>query len=739
MNTYTMRNLKLLLLFFFSTVISAEAQQDLKVGLILSGGGAKGIAHVGVLKEIERAGVRIDYIGGTSMGAIVGGLYACGYKASQLEEMLATTNLADVINDKFDRDVMSFDAKEDASRYAITLPIVKGRIQFPLSLSKGQHVYDMFVQLMHEQRNTHDFSTLPIPFYCVATDINTGEKTVLDKGYLPLAVNASSALPTLFSPVQVEDRMLIDGGIVDNYPIDEMLSKGMDVIIGVDVQTNVSSTDETSTLSEVATRIASFQTRKQMASKKAKTHIYIRPEMDDFNILSFDKKNEIMAQGVLAGQKARPQLQILAKNQQPRVKELKEIPSSFQLDRLLVGTTPNYKANYLLGKLRLKSKNTYSFRKLKEGMSNLAATQNFDAFRYILKTENEKEVLKMTPPETKHTTLFRGSLHYDKLIGALALVNLTKKHAFLKNDELSLDLMLGAYFQYALSYFIDKGEFWSVGLSAKQHQFDTAAQVVFNTAPFAFSNSTNTRVLVQKNTLFVQTLFREEVVLGVGLAHQHNVFKTNVFDTQTDRFLYADNADYYSTLGSLKVDTRDDKFYPKKGAFFDGDINYYFSKKSSLEDNNFTSFLIAKANMGATLPLDSKYTLMFSTSGGFTVGDAASSAFDYAFGGYGNAPVLNYQTFIGLPQQYAVGNSFVKAETTVDYEFTPNHHLKMMLNAGIVSDDIFKTGQWKSGIDYYSAGVAYGLETFAGPLELTAAYSPQFGRLLFHVNIGWQF
>ena len=284
-------------------VISAQAQQDLKVGLILSGGGAKGIAHVGVLKEIERAGVRIDYIGGTSMGAIVGGLYACGYTASQLEEMLLSTNLNGVISDKFDRDVMSFDAKEDASRYAITLPIVKGRIQFPLSLSKGQNVYAMFVQLMHEQRNTQDFSKLPIPFYCVATDINTGEKTVLDKGYLPLAVNASSALPTLFSPVKVEDRMLIDGGIIDNYPIDEMLSKGMDVIIGVDVQTNISSTDETSTLSEVLSRIASFQTRKQMASKKAKTQIHIRPELDAFNILSFDNQKEIMAQGVLAGKR----------------------------------------------------------------------------------------------------------------------------------------------------------------------------------------------------------------------------------------------------------------------------------------------------------------------------------------------------------------------------------------------------------------------------------------------------
>ncbi|MDA9201458.1 patatin-like phospholipase family protein [Flavobacteriaceae bacterium] len=719
--------------------ICVQAQQDLKVGLILSGGGAKGIAHVGVLKEIERAGVRIDYIGGTSMGAIVGGLYACGYTASQLEEMLTSTNLIDIINDKFDRDVMSFDAKEDASRYAITLPIVKGRIQFPLSLSKGQHVYDMFVQLMHEQRNTQDFSKLPTPFYCVATDINTGEKTVLDKGYLPLAVNASSALPTLFSPVHVEGRMLIDGGIVDNYPIDEMLSKGMDVIIGIDVQTNARTTDETSTLSEMLTRIGSFQTQKQMASKEEKTQIYIRPELDAFNILSFDKQKEILAQGVLAGQKARPQLLALAKNQQPRVKEQKDIPPSFQLDNLLVATTPNYKTNYLLGKLRLKSKNTYSFKKLKEGMSNLAATQNFDAFRYSLKTENGKEVLRMTPPETKHTTLFRGALHYDKLIGALALVNLTKKHAFLKNDEISLDVMLGAYFQYAFSYFIDKGKFWSVGLSAKQHQFNTTAPVSVNTDKLAINKPTNTRILVQKNTWFVQTLFREEVVLGAGLAHQHNVFKTNLFDTQTARFLYADNADYYSALGYLKVDTRDDKFYPRRGGFFEGDINYYFSEKSSREDIMFTPFLIAKANMGATFPLDSKWALLLSTSGGFTVGDTTSSAFDFTFGGYGNAPVLNYQTFIGLPQQHVAGNSFVKAETTIDYEFTPKHHLKMILNGGIVSTDIFKTGQWKRGIDYYSAGITYGLETFAGPIEFTTAYSPQFSRLLLHVNIGWQF
>ena len=170
--------------------------------------------------------------------------------------------------------------------------------------------------------------------------------------------------------------------------------------------------------------------------------------------------------------------------------------------------------------------------------------------------------------------------------------------------------MLGAYFQYSFSYFIDKGEFWSVGLSSIQHQFDTAAPVSLSTDQFVMNKSTNTRVLVQKNTWYVQTLFKEEVVLGAGLAHQHNVFKTNLFDTQTARFLYADKADYYSALGYLKVDTRDDKFYPNKGGFFEGNINYYFSEKSSREDNVFTPFWIAKANMGATFPLDSKWVLL---------------------------------------------------------------------------------------------------------------------------------
>lgn len=707
---------------------------------MLSGGGAKGMAHVGVLKEIERAGVRIDYIGGTSMGAIVGGLYACGYSATQLEQILYTIDLNAIISDNFARTAKSFDIKEDDERYAITLPVVKGKIQFPLSLSKGQNTYNLLVQLMHEQRNIHDFSNLPIPFYCIATDINTGEKVLLEKGFLPLAINASSALPTIFSPVKVDDHVLIDGGVADNYPIDEMLQKEVDVIIGVDTQVDIASSDSPKTFSEVLVRIGSFRTEKAMVPKKAKTDIHIRPEVHDFNMLSFSDQEAIVKKGEEAGKSVFLQLKELAAKQKPSARPHTKIPDSFELDVLSISNTPNYKHNYLLGKIRLKPNKRYSFKKLKDGMMNLAATQNFDAFRYTLTTKNNSETLALTLPEAPHTTLFRAGIHYDDLVGASALVNLTQKRVLTKNDEASMDLIFGDYFRYAFSYFIDKGVFWSIGLSATLNQFDTKAPFTVGMfgSPTTF-RAQSTHGLVQKNSLYAQTLFREEMVLGVGISHQKNNFKTNLFYPGSGRFLYTDNADYYSAKGYLKVDTRNNAYYPKKGSFFDGSMEYFFSQKTIESFGDFTPFLVGKAQMGYSFSPHKKWSFSINTMGGFTIKNPNTPTFDFMLGGYGNTPVLNYQPFVGLPQQHIGGDSFVKGEVVMDYEWLSRHHLRLLLHLGIVKTDIFSTAQWAKKPDFFGTGLAYGLETFAGPLEITAAYSPQFGKLLYHASFGWRF
>jgi len=739
MNTYTAKHLSCLLFCYFFFLASSQPK-DVKVGLILSGGGAKGMAHVGVLKEIERAGVRIDYIGGSSMGAIVGGLYACGYSAAQLEQMLYTFDLNAIISDGFDRTAKSFETKADDERYAITLPMVKGKIQFPLSLSKGQNTYNLLVQLMHEQRNIYDFSKLPIPFYCIATDINSGEKVLLEKGFLPLAVNASSALPTIFSPVKVNDRLLIDGGVADNYPIDEMLQKEVDVIIGVDTQGYIASSVSPKTFSEVLVRIGSFRNEHTMPPKKAKTSIYIRPEVHDYSMLSFSESKAIVKKGEDAGKAAFSQLKQLAKQQKPVDRPPKKIPDSFHLDKLSVSESPNYNKNYLLGKIRLKPNDTYRFKKLQDGMTNLAATHNFDAFRYTLNTQNGIETLTVDLSEAKHTTFFRGGLHYDDLMGGSALVNLTHKHALIKNDEASLDLIFGEYFRYAFSYFIDKGVFWSIGLSATLNQFDTKAPFTVGKfgSPTTFQ-AQSTHGLVQKNTLYAQTLFREEMVLGVGISHQKNNFKTNVFNPESGRFLYVDNADYYSAKGYLKVDTRNNAYYPKKGGFFDGSMEYFFSQKTVESFGNFTPFLVGKAQMGYSFSPHIKWAFSLNAMGGFTIKNPNTPTFDFMFGGYGNTPVLNYQPFVGLPQQHIGGDSFVKGEVIMDYEWLSRHHLRLLLHLGIVNNAIFSTKQWAKKPDFFGTGLAYGLETFAGPLEITTAYSPQFGKLVYHASFGWRF
>lgn len=214
---------KLLILLLLPTFMLAQNQP--KVGLVLSGGGAKGIAHIGILKELEKAGVQIDYIGGTSMGSIVGGLYASGYTAKQIEEAVLETNFIDLLQDKVSRRQKPFFNKEHGEKYAVSLPIKKGSLGLPLGLSKGQNVLNFLTELLAPVDDITDFSKLPIPFYCIGTNIETGEEEVLENGSLPLALRASAAFPSLLNPVDIDNKLLVDGGVVNNFPVDVMKRK----------------------------------------------------------------------------------------------------------------------------------------------------------------------------------------------------------------------------------------------------------------------------------------------------------------------------------------------------------------------------------------------------------------------------------------------------------------------------------------------------------------------------------
>jgi len=281
----------LLLFTVFSLRAQRGAEQDIKVGVVLSGGGAKGLAHVGVLKVLEEAGIRIDYIAGTSMGAIVGGLYASGYSATQLDSIFRTIDFNKIIQDELPRKAKTFYEKEASEKYAISLPFDNFKLSLPQSISKGQNTYNLLIRLLEHVADTDDFTKLPIPFFCIATDIEKAEQVILETGFLPEAISASGALPTLFKPVTLGDKILIDGGVLNNYPVNELRDKGVDIIIGIDVQDSLRKRDKLTTAPDIFLQINNYLTIKEMEGKRDNTDVYIRPDIKDFNLVDFNQRS----------------------------------------------------------------------------------------------------------------------------------------------------------------------------------------------------------------------------------------------------------------------------------------------------------------------------------------------------------------------------------------------------------------------------------------------------------------
>ncbi|MGB5227897.1 MAG: patatin-like phospholipase family protein, partial [Eudoraea sp.] len=466
--------LTFILCFGLSRAQNIKPDQPIKVGLVLSGGGAKGMAHIGALKVIEEAGITIDYIGGTSMGAIVGALYASGYSANELDSLFRQADFSDLIQDNLPRGAKTFYEKEDSERYALTLPFNKFKISFPKAISGGQKIYNELVRLLYHVKDVNDFNKLPIPFFCIATNMETGTEVLLNKGYLPEAVMASGTFPSLFEPAEVDGLILIDGGVLNNYPIMEVKQLGADIVIGVDVQHGLRDRESLKSATDILLQINNFRTIDDMKEKVKETDIYIRPDVDDFSVMDFDLAEAIIESGNLAGLEHFETLKELAEKQKSIRKNVKNIEpkDSIFINKLVIEGNISYSRAYVKGKLRIDLPAKTTFQKLQQGVSNLAATNNFTSIRYELVSDEVGEELILKLRENPNKGYLRLGVHYDDLYKTAALVNLTKKNLFMKDDVASIDLALGDNIRYNFQYYVDKGSYWSFGVNSRLNDFD---------------------------------------------------------------------------------------------------------------------------------------------------------------------------------------------------------------------------------------------------------------------------
>ncbi|MDH5617308.1 MAG: patatin-like phospholipase family protein [Gammaproteobacteria bacterium] len=288
-----------------------------RVGLVLGGGGARGAAHIGVLKELERLQIPVDAIAGTSMGAIVGGLYSIGMSADELEELVGSLDWAVALSDRPNREYLDFRRKQDDSEVPIDFELgLRGtELVLPQGAIQGQKLDMLLRELTLGVSHIESFDDLPIPFRAVASDIERGEIWVMDKGDLAQSIRASMSVPGVFSPVRIDDRLLVDGGLVGNLAVHVMQEMGVDIIIAVDVEFPLYLIDELDSVLTISEQMLTILIRKEtlrQIERLGDEDILIRPELGTFASTNFDGIVEAIEPGVIAARNQEDKLRALA-------------------------------------------------------------------------------------------------------------------------------------------------------------------------------------------------------------------------------------------------------------------------------------------------------------------------------------------------------------------------------------------------------------------------------------------
>ena len=308
------RLLSCLLLCLIPMALFAVEKPQPKIGLVLSGGAARGLAHVGVLKALEEQGIRVDAIAGTSMGAVIGGLYASGYKIDELEKLALDIDWQEALSDDPPREDIPFRRKQDDRDFLVRQKLSfrdDGSLGLPLGVIQGQNLSLLLESLLAHSSDIRDFDKLPIPFRAVATDIVNGDKVVFRKGHLPQVIRASMSIPAVFAPVEINGQLLVDGGMVDNIPVDVAREMGVDRVIVVDIGTPLRPRKQLTTVFDILNQSTTLMTRSNSEVQLASLtpdDILIQPALSAIGATDFGRSQDIISAGYRATQALAPRL-----------------------------------------------------------------------------------------------------------------------------------------------------------------------------------------------------------------------------------------------------------------------------------------------------------------------------------------------------------------------------------------------------------------------------------------------
>jgi NTE family protein len=689
-----------------------------KVGIVFSGGGAKGFAHIGVLKVLEEINMPIDYITGTSMGALVGGLYSIGYSPEFMQDLVLNLNWGELFTDEIRRRYMPMEEKYWDGQFLISLPFKSGQLRLPAGLVAGQHISMLLSNLTWDYHDVGDFDRLPIPFACVATDLETGEAHVMRSGTLSESIRASISIPTIFTPIRVDGRTLVDGGVVRNLPVSDALNMGADIVIGVNVSDGLKFADSLRTIIDIMDQTVGFKMYASVSEEVGLADLMIEPEVAQYKMLDFDEALNIINIGESAARKYYDRLKTLADSlnaisEYSRREVIQPaINKEVAISAINIEGLDYYSESQLRNELTIEIGSKADRTVITDAIERLYSLQYFHRISYHLVSAEDGYELNIKAVEREQST-FRFGFKYTNYTNATLLFNSTLKNLVTRSSTLRLTASLGLepVLDAQLIRYLGTGN--RIGFQGRLN-YELNKINLFNDKGDRITSFDN-------NATYAELLFfpvaSSTVLIGGGIREEFYSASSGIGFLDFD--LSWSNLNLIT--GLVWFDNLDKTFFPTRGHSLMADVF-----RSVTFNSKAPGFLKAEFSWRSFYSLSEKLVLTNRGQIGFITGN--------------NVPV-HYQFFMagdrgfhGM-QRYDVNGTEIKwIQAGLRYEFIEETYIQPLFNIGNTRSisDLNLTGQPY----HWGWGLSLSMQTMIAPVQLIIAGSDRHSlQIAFSIGI----
>jgi NTE family protein len=720
-------------IFFFSSSFSypvssnpdtTDKHQDLKVGLVLSGGGAKGIAHIGVLEVLEEAGIRVDFISGTSMGSIVGALYSIGFTTDEMRHLAETTDWERLFSDRPYRRLLSMHEKEMNDRFIFTFPITERGINLPSGLVAGQNIFSWLTHHTWPFLDFEDFSQLPIPYATVATDIETGEAVVFREGYLPDAIRASISFPSAFKPHEVDGQSLLDGGLIRNLPVQEVLEMGAEYVIAVDVSTPLRPSEELTTITSILTQAVNYRIIEKVNEQKdlADYNIEVR-ELDEYHVTDFNRSAEFLEIGVNSARKHLDKLiEIAGMQHRPGSGHADRSYNreDVYIDQVSVTGNRDVPSELILSEVELLRGRFVDSGDVESTINQLYGTQLFDLITYRLyKLDNDRHHLEIRVIENRDDT-FRIGARYESQTQTSFLLNTSFRNLLQRGSTLRFNLRLGRDASFISDFLTIRSSASRIGFNARLKY--EREQVDYFSGAERISGLTSHLL---RGDLFTGTYMNRDFLIGIGIRGDINIF-SNTFNADAIPF---SDVNHHAVYGKFMIDTFNRRSFANRGQFLL--LGAAFSDELIFSPLNFNEQHFYWKGLHN---IHDAVTLQHTVYLGRSFGEELP--WSYWYSPNRQHKDIGMIRFGGFGRYELSGRNIQMVSAGIQYEVFRHRFLKFDAYVG----NVFDNWEWDVGSNRYRKGfsLSAGALTILGPLEFIVSASSR-NTFLYEIQIGYEF